>query len=126
MQVVREREDAVEIRHGQKLGSAVLNPLLFARGLTGGAVLVPAGVVERHLGPAGVTAIEMATQRGGAPGQDVSHGVELMRSDGLGAFVFGPVCPKHVRHPQVGRLHDQLLGRQSKELTTERRCSLVT
>jgi len=126
MQVMRERENRVEVRHGQEFGPAVLNPLLFARGLAGGTVLIPAGVVERHLGPAGVAAIEMAAQRGGAALEDVPDGLAGGLGHGMRPAILRPVGAEHVRYPQVRGLHDQFFGRQSKGLTTECRCSLVT
>ena len=68
-----------------------------------------AGVVQRDLGVAGIAAVQMSAERGCAALQDVPHRIELMRSDGMGAVVFGPVLSEHIRHPQVGSLlHDQI------------------
>jgi hypothetical protein len=42
IELMRERKDAVEIRHGQELGLAVCDPLRLGQGLTLGAVAIAA------------------------------------------------------------------------------------
>lgn len=120
-------EDAVKIRYGKQVGAALVEPIFPGGRLTGGAVPGLAGVVQRDLGVAGIAAVQMSAEHGSAALQDVPRRIELMRSDGVGAIVFGPVLSEHVRYPQLGSLlHAQRSDRQSKGLTTERRCSLVT
>ena len=52
----------MEVGHGQEFGVPLLQPLFFARGLAGGAVTIQAGIIERDLRAALITAVEMAAQ----------------------------------------------------------------
>ena len=67
---MRQREDDVHIRHVEQFPLARLEPALARLRLALRAVAVPTRVIGDGLMPAGVTVIEMATERGGATARD--------------------------------------------------------
>jgi hypothetical protein len=75
--LVRQREDHMEVRHGQQLGPAVLEPLCAGERLALGAVSVTTRVVRDGLMAAAVTPLDVTAERGGAAAFDRAHGTPL-------------------------------------------------
>lgn len=74
---VREREDEMEVRHGQQLGGAGLQPPCRGRGLAGGAVAIAAGVVGDLLMPALGAPQDVTSQGRRAAGDQIVQGTAL-------------------------------------------------
>ena len=70
VEVVRQREDDVEVRNGQEVGLARRQPPLFRQRLTLRTVTIAARIVRDAHGPAAVTRLPMPATRGGATGGD--------------------------------------------------------
>ena len=77
-QDIRQREDEMEVRHGEQLCSAGFRPPCRGRGLTGGAVAVAAGVVGDLLMPALGALQDMTAQGRGSAGGQVFQGAALL------------------------------------------------
>ena len=75
---IREREDEVEVRHGEQIGRVRLQPPGRSRGLAGRAVAVAAGVVGDLLMPTLGTTQDMTAQGRGAAGGQVVEGAALL------------------------------------------------
>ena len=75
---IRQREDEVEVRHGEQLRGPRLQPPCRGRGLAGGAVAVAAGVVGDLLMPALGAPQDMTAQSRGAAGGQVLEGAALL------------------------------------------------
>jgi hypothetical protein len=73
----RQREDDMEIGHGQEFGLAVGQPLLRSNGLALRAVPVAAGVVADAQVGAGLAAFDMPAQRRRSAALDRRHDLEL-------------------------------------------------
>ena len=74
---VGQREDHVEVRDGQELRAARVDPARLRQGLALGTVSVAAGVVDGPRGPAAVAALEMTAEGRGATAFDRAQGAAL-------------------------------------------------
>ena len=105
--LVRHREDDVEVGSIEQLRLAVRQPLGAGEGLALGAVPVAAGVVGDALVAAVITLLDMAAERGRPAEFDRAHGVAL--HGGQRTPVLLPVClavaAEHVRHLQGTARH---------------------
>ena len=70
VEVVRQREDDVEVRNRQQVGAARREPPFLGEGLTLGAMAIATGVVGDAHGAAPVTRLPMPAEDGGAAGRD--------------------------------------------------------
>ena len=66
VQLMRQREDDVEVAHRQHFGLSLGDPAVAGRGLTLGTVAIAAGVIGDGLMPALGALVAMAAQSGGA------------------------------------------------------------
>jgi hypothetical protein len=96
----RQREDDVEIRHGQEVGLAVGQPLLGSGGLALRAVPVATGVVGDAQVRAVLAAFDMTAQRRGSAVLDRRHDLELAEAQmtGMGCTPSRPAAAEDVRH----------------------------
>ena len=67
----------MEVRHGEELRAALLNPLDFVEILARGTVAIAAGVVEHDLVATGIALLDVAAQRGGTAHLEGVHGAAL-------------------------------------------------
>jgi len=67
---MRQGEDQMEVLDGEQFRAARVQPAFLGESLTFGTVAVAAGVVADLHGPAGITGVAMAAERGGAAGLD--------------------------------------------------------
>src|SRR5687768_3859877 len=74
IELVGNRKDDMEVRHGQKLAATLLQPALLVQALALGAVPVTARVVGDLLRAALLTHVHMPTQSSGAAELDSPHG----------------------------------------------------
>jgi hypothetical protein len=96
----RQREDDVEIRHGQEVGLAVGQPLLGSGGLALRAVPVAAGIVGDAQVRAGLAAFDMPAQRRRSAALDRRNDLELAEAHmaGMGRTPRRSEVAEDVRH----------------------------
>jgi len=96
----RQREDDVEIGHGQQFGLAIGEPLLCSGSLALRAVPVAAGVVRDAQVGAGLAAFDMTAQRRRSAALDRRHDLQLAEADmaGMGGTPSRPAEAEDVRH----------------------------
>ena len=102
-----QSEDHVEVGHRQDFGGARLAPAVGGKTLAGGAVAVAAGVVERMLTPAPVTAVHVSAERGGSACLDRSHDLEPagVEPASRALTVSAAGAAEDLRHPSVVAIH---------------------
>jgi len=96
----RQREDDMEIGHGQQFGLAVGQPLLGSSGLTLRAVPVAAGIVADAQVGAFLAAFDMPAQRRRSAALDRRHDLELAEAHmaGMRGTPSRPAMAEDVRH----------------------------
>lgn len=94
-----KREDNVEVRHGQRISLAVLEPLGAGERLTLRTVPITTRVVGDALMPAGVALLDVATQRGRTTLFDRGHNAMLLAAKRVAMHIpiGGPVTTQNVR-----------------------------
>ena len=105
---IREREDDMEVRHGEQLRGAGLQPPCRGRGLAGGAVAIAAGVVGDLLMPALGAPQDVTTQGRRAAGGQVLQGAALLGRQ-LRAVLFQELvetAPDDLGHGEPRSGHD--------------------
>lgn len=100
VEVVREGEYDVKVRHGENFLHALGEPLFACGTLTGWAVAVAAGVVQYDLVSARGAMPKMPAQGRGAAEQEMSYGCLLKNGDGMVPQIIVPMNAKHIGHPQ--------------------------
>ena len=103
----REREDQVEVRHGEEMSSLGLAPQSLIEVLAFGAVAVVTRVVERALVVAAVASVEMAAQGCRSAGDEVADDAEpgcRSAARARGGALLGsrpaPGAPREDDHPR--------------------------
>jgi hypothetical protein len=96
MERMRQRKDAVAIRHGQACGLAGVAPLRLGQGLTRGAVAIAAGVRGRALKAAWRTLFGMSAERRGTTDHESVHPFVMARWPRMGGAIGGPRMPQDV------------------------------
>ena len=116
VQVVRQGEHLVEVRHRQQLAEAGVHPSGRGHALALRAVAVATAVIRQSLVPAGRTPLAMAAQRLGAAMLDVPHRLPLGPRQTMRLPVRLAVLPKDVRQFAAGRRRRRrCVGRQGSE-----------
>jgi hypothetical protein len=87
IQRIRHREDDVEVRHGQKLALALLEPSLAGLGLTARRMPVPARVPDDVAKATTGALIEMTAEGRSAAERDGAQGTALRARQSMTLFV---------------------------------------
>ena len=101
-------KDTVEIRDGQQVGQARLDPPCLGERLALGAVAVAARMVPRLVGPTVVALEQVPAQGGGATLLDRAHHPELLPGQGMRGTIPIPIGTENVGDFQCP---EQALGR---------------
>src|SRR5437773_8475367 len=102
VETVRQREDDVEVRNRQEVGTAGGEPPLFDEGLTLGAMTVAAGIISEAHAVAVITRLPMAAERGRAARLDRVQGAALDSGEPVGTSVRVPVAADDGRELEPG------------------------
>ena len=100
VEIVRQREDDMEVRNGQQVGLARREPPFLGQGLTFRAMAIATGVVGDSHGAAPVTRLPMPAEGGGATGLDGTQSGALHSREAMGELI-----ARTVRAHDVGELH---------------------
>jgi hypothetical protein len=95
---VGEGKDTVEIRDGQQVSQARLDPSRLGQGLALGAVAIPTRMVAGLVGSAVVALQQVPAQSRGAALFDRAHHAELLPREGVGGPVRLPSGAENVRN----------------------------
>ena len=110
IELVRQREDDVEVLDGEELFPPCLDPLLFLQELAFGAVSVPARVV-RYLDMAALLAlVDMSPQICRSADLDGVHGAQVSEGELMDVSVRGAVFAEDVGHLRGLHGRKALLG----------------
>ena len=105
VELMGQREDHMEVGHRQEFGLPVFYPLLLPERLTGGAMPIPAGVVDGNLATAMFATVQMSAQGSRTAVPQMPHDLAGMGFHGMPPDILRPVGSQHVRHPKVRTAH---------------------
>src|SRR6266508_1888902 len=102
---MRQGEDQMEVLEGEQFRAARVQPAFLGESLTFGTVAVAAGVVADLHGPAGVTRIAVAAERGGAAHLDGVQGAALGAGEWVGLPIRRPVGAEDRKSTRLNSSH---------------------
>jgi hypothetical protein len=92
LELVGQREDDMEVRHGQEIGEPRLEPVVLGQALALGTVAVATRVIDRPAVAAAGARLEVTAPRRGAAGRERAQDGALERTHRLRGAVRGPVA----------------------------------